>query len=512
MTNFNIYHVKINEFYRLYDDLILSLSGALADLGHVCSVKQNGFDPDAINILVGSTIFASRYHALPDRLEGRPYVVYQVEQLDEAHGLLSEWPEYWKLLQNALAIWDYSPSSTEFLMRKGLRNVYHVPPGFHRSLESFRPRQDPDIDVLFVGSPHERRQRLIEDLKSRGLVAVDLQAAFGEFRNRHISRSKIVLNVHAWDNLSALETVRISFLLANRSFVISEDGDHNPYGDGVVFAPYRDLGRLCAEYARQPAHIREQVAERGYLEIRKIDMITILRDTISQMDLSVPALRDPAPGYEIGAYYSQARLDLLNLVPPGARKILDIGCGGGHTGASIKQRQKCHVTGIEIVAAAALHASRLLDIAICGDAIQILPSLEDQAYDCVLMLDVLEHVEDSMALLRQAARKLTKAGVLVLCVPNVGHWSVIQGLLQGRWDYADQGILDRTHLRFFTLQSLRQLVQEAGLSIVSGTATRLNGGTPSDIVIEAARRSALPGQDVETNLHSYQFVLVCRTI
>ena len=512
MHRFHIYQVKINEFHRIYDDLVNAISQSLIDLGHICTVRHNVFLPDAINILVGSTIFASRYHGLPATLKGQPYVVYQLECLDERRGLLSEWPEYWELLQNARAIWDYSPAGTAFLKQKGLANVHYVPPAFHRSLEAFRPRQNPEIDVLFVGSPHPRRHRIIAALQERGLAVVNLEASFGEARNRHIARAKVVLNVHAWDDLPALETVRLSYLLANRVFVISEEGDHNPYENGVVYAPYDRLAETCAEYVRAPAEQRERVAEAGYLAVRKLDLVNILRATLDDMgDARLTGLTAGA-GWGTEPYYSQSRPGIVELVPSTARRVLDIGCAGGMVGAGIKQRQACHVTGIEIFAEAAMHAARLLDLAICGDAFAVLPSLPDRAYDCVLMLDVLEHVAETADMLRLAAGKLADDGVLILCVPNVAHWSVTQGLLQGRWDYAEQGILDRTHLRFFTLDSLRRALDEAGLRIVDRRSTLLGNAAPPPAVEDAYRRNAAAGASPDSDMQSYQFVLLCRKI
>ncbi|HVC54717.1 MAG TPA: class I SAM-dependent methyltransferase [Stellaceae bacterium] len=512
MPNFNIYHVKVNEFYRLYDDLILALSESLRDLGHSCTVKQNGFAADSINIILGSTIFASRYHSLATILQNRRYIVYQLECLDDRRGLLSEWPEYWEILQNAKVIWDYSPASTAYLKDKGIQNVYLVPPGFHRSLESFRPRQEPDIDVLFFGSPHERRQRIIDAIETLGFGVVNLQAKFGEARNRYIARSKIVLNIHAWDGLTPLETVRLSLLLANRAFVISEDSDHNPYDDGVVYGPYEELVDLCLKYLRGPASVREQVAAQGYLAVRKLDLVGILRTTLDAMGpAALPSLVSGA-GAGTDSYYSQSRHDILDVVPLHSTRLLDIGCAGGLVGASLKQRQACHVTGIEIFADAALQAARLLDLAICGDAFAVLPSLADGAYDCVLMLDVLEHVADTAGMLRLAAAKLSDDGVLVLCVPNVAHWSVVQGLLAGRWDYADQGILDRTHLRFFTLGSLHRAVEEAGLQVIDRRSTQLANAAPPAAIVEAFRRHATAGRNPEVDMQSYQFVLTCRKI
>lgn len=281
--HFNICHVRINEFYRLYDDLIRSLVGSLSDLGHTCTVEQNVFAAGAVNILVGSTVFASRHLALARALQGKPYIVYQLESLNENRGLLPEYPEYWPLLQNAAAIWDYSPAGAAYLRRKGLQRVAHVPPAFHRSLESFRPKPDPDIDVLFFGSPHERRQRIMQGLQDRGIGAVTLHGVFGEERNQHIARAKIVLNIHAWDDLNGLETVRLSLLLANRAFVISEEADHDPYGAGVVYASYEKLVDTCVEYLLGPQEVREQIAGNGYLAIRKLDLVGMLRVMLETM-------------------------------------------------------------------------------------------------------------------------------------------------------------------------------------------------------------------------------------
>ena len=281
--NFNIYHVRTNEFYRVYEDLIRALAASLTDLGHACTIKLNGFVPDAVNILVGSTIFAARHLGLAKALKGRPYIVYQLEALDDRHGLLSQWPEYWDLLQNASAIWDYSPFGTEYLKGKGLRQVYHLPPAFHRTLEVLRPRQNPDIDVLFFGSSHERRHRIITALQARGIGVVNLDAAFGARRNRYISRAKIVLNLHAWDDLNQLETVRLSFLLANRAFVISEASDHDPYQGGVIYAPYERLVDVCAEYLVKPLQAHQQIAETGYRAVRKLDLVSVLRPILENM-------------------------------------------------------------------------------------------------------------------------------------------------------------------------------------------------------------------------------------
>jgi 2-polyprenyl-3-methyl-5-hydroxy-6-metoxy-1,4-benzoquinol methylase len=246
--------------------------------------------------------------------------------------------------------------------------------------------------------------------------------------------------------------------------------------------------------------------------VRKLDLVETLQATLGRMGEAALAGLAAREGWGGDGYYAQPRQDVLGLVPAQARRILDIGCAGGLLGAGLKARQPCHVTGIDIVPEAVQQAAARLDLAICGDALAVLPTLPAGGYDCVLMLDVLEHVADTAGLLRLACERLADNGVLVLCVPNVGHWTVVQGLIEGRWDYADQGILDRTHLRFFTRASLRRAVEAAGLQVVDSRATRLAGATPPAALVEAFQRSAPVGRNVEADMNSYQFVLTCRKV
>ena len=504
--NFNIYHVCINQFHQIYDDLIAALRGSLIDLGHTCTVTKNQFVPGSVNILVGSTIFASKYDRLREKLAGKPYIVYQLEQLDDHVGLLPEWSEYWSLLRNATAIWDYSPAGVDYLRSKGMENVFHLPPGFHRDLETFRPCDKPDIDVLFIGSSHPRRDKITADLRGRGLKTVALSRAFAEVRTRHLSRARIVLNIHAWDDIRPLETVRLSYLLANRVFVISESADHNPYGGGVVYAPYDKLADACAHYAREPDAVRSRIAMEGYFAVRRIDLADLLRRLIEESNAATARAPTEAEG-GVG-YFNRSRQGMLEYVPTTARRVLDIGCGEGAFGGVLKRRQPCDVTGVEIWPPAAVKAARTLDTALCGNAFDILPTLPDEDFDCVTMLDVLEHVDDSIGLLKLAARKLKPDGRLIVSVPNVAHWSIIEGLMAGRWDYADEGILDRTHRRFFTLHSLKELFLDAGLRMVHLASTTLKGRTPDPGILETARRIAPRRRQIEANLHAYQYICV----
>lgn len=264
----------------MFEELAVSLAAALGDLGHSCSAGLNQVRPGAVNILLGATMFAARVMELPRHLAGQPYILYQLEQLDDRHGLLPEWPEYRELMAKAERIWDYSPSSSAWLGERGLATVTTLQPGYHPCLEVIPSLPRQDIDVMFVGTPHPRRQRVLDTLKRSGASVVHLNGVYGVQRNHMLARAKVVLNIHGWDGLSALETVRLSFLLANRRFVVSEKSDHDPYGGGVIFSRYDDLADTCLYHLRQSDDRRRAVAERGYQALRAQSMAEALRPLV----------------------------------------------------------------------------------------------------------------------------------------------------------------------------------------------------------------------------------------
>jgi 2-polyprenyl-3-methyl-5-hydroxy-6-metoxy-1,4-benzoquinol methylase len=169
------------------------------------------------------------------------------------------------------------------------------------------------------------------------------------------------------------------------------------------------------------------------------------------------------------SYYQNARPEIVNLVPNSATKILELGCGAGHTGAAVKCRQKAHVTGIEMEATAALVAAKCLDQVWQEDIDSFEFPWEEESFDCIIAGDILEHLRDPWRVLRHAYRLLTPNGVIVVSIPNVGFFDIIHSLLTGRFDYEDAGLLDRTHLRFFTRSTFTEALLKAGFTLLSAT-------------------------------------------
>jgi 2-polyprenyl-3-methyl-5-hydroxy-6-metoxy-1,4-benzoquinol methylase len=164
-------------------------------------------------------------------------------------------------------------------------------------------------------------------------------------------------------------------------------------------------------------------------------------------------------------YYVE-REEIAHLVPDSAHTILDIGCGTGSTGALLKaSRTDRTVSGIEIDERAARTAREVLDSVIVGDVQTMTIPFPHHSFDCLILADVLEHTVDPVAVLNNVAQFLTPGGTIVLSLPNIRHYSAIQRLISRGWKYEDSGVFDRTHLRFFSLSSMKELIQEAGFRI-----------------------------------------------
>ncbi len=150
------------------------------------------------------------------------------------------------------------------------------------------------------------------------------------------------------------------------------------------------------------------------------------------------------------------------------QRVLDVGCGIGLNGAAAR-RKGAHVTGIEWAPASAKQArARLHEVLIVdleSDA-AVARALAGRSFDLMLFGDVLEHLVQPGALIKRLLPYLEDGGHVIVSVPNVAAWPVRLGLLAGRFRYQASGILDETHLRFFTLQSAQQLLTDAGLQVM----------------------------------------------
>ncbi|KPL04541.1 MAG: hypothetical protein AMJ90_00390 [candidate division Zixibacteria bacterium SM23_73_2] len=166
-------------------------------------------------------------------------------------------------------------------------------------------------------------------------------------------------------------------------------------------------------------------------------------------------------------YYSHLRQDLIDMIEGQRNKILDIGCGKGITGSELKRIGKAkEVVGVEKFEPAALEAKLKLDKVIVGDIqTELLPYTEGY-FDYIILGDVLEHLLDPGDTLKKLKKYLSAKGFLIASIPNVSYWRILKDLIFfDKWEYVEEGILDKTHLRFFTKKSLIELFRESDLVI-----------------------------------------------
>lgn len=170
------------------------------------------------------------------------------------------------------------------------------------------------------------------------------------------------------------------------------------------------------------------------------------------------------------------------------------------------------IHGIELVPDVAAAAAEVLDHVHTGDAERVIDQLVQQhaQFDLVIVADVLEHMTDPWRVVRQARELLSNEGFIVASIPNVRHISIIAGLfLKGRWDYADAGILDRTHLRFFTRTSIRDMFQDSGFTIEQWTTSTV-GTNPKHRVAAQLAGLFLLNPSLGDDLVAMQYLFRCR--
>jgi len=215
------------------------------------------------------------------------------------------------------------------------------------------------------------------------------------------------------------------------------------------------------------------------------------------------ALQDAPPA---SGYYGNARPEMLEFIPATAHRLLDVGCSEGRFGAAVKSEMPgCEVWGVEPFADAAAEAARRLDKVINAGLAEAEASLPRGYFDVIVMNDVLEHIDYSEPALATAKRLLSPGGSLVLSLPNVRYFLNVRDLLFRKdWEYVEQGVLDRTHLRFFTQKSATRLLQDNGFEI-----TTVKGITRAHLKLHYRLLFAL-SRRLFADMPYLQFAFVCR--
>ena len=211
-------------------------------------------------------------------------------------------------------------------------------------------------------------------------------------------------------------------------------------------------------------------------------------------------------------YYTWARHEIIDLITheyDQKIKVLEVGCGMGATLAKIQYMwPEAEVFGIELVDSVAAVAANYLNV-IQGDIEKMEMPYQKFQFDYIIMADVIEHLYDPESAIKRLLPYLKKDGVFLFSIPNFMHVSAMLPLLQGKMEYQDAGILDYTHIRFFTLESIHKLLASCGL-IIDKLSCTLSGDmtTQEKEMLEALVK--IPGIASEEMFQVYQYIVKAR--
>lgn len=215
--------------------------------------------------------------------------------------------------------------------------------------------------------------------------------------------------------------------------------------------------------------------------------------------------------------YTTYRPDVCRLVPERARSILDLGCSDGSLGQALKSR--CagrEVRGVEFSESLAESAAEKLDqvaVANLDQARASLAAFSGQKFDCIIAADVLEHLVNPETLLKELHPLFFDGGALVVSLPNIRHHSSLYSIfIQGTFPRRSRGIFDDTHLRWFTLRDIKQMLDDTGYVIERVTCTLRVGDQGGGLLNKLAHRLLGPISDFHPirEFMAYQYVLRAR--
>lgn len=273
-TDYYIHQVIPEKYlhWRAFTEVVQSVQGALHDLGYNAPVLSTGDDTQGKGrpIVFGANL-------LDREINSSDKIIFNLEQITPNSPWLSD--AYISILK-ASEVWDYSDNNIAELAKLGV-TAKKCGIGYHPCLERITqlPESEKDIDVLHIGSINARRQKILDELRSKGLKVEAAFNVYGKERDALVARAKIVINIHYYDS-KVFEIVRCSYLMANKAYILSEFGadlemESLFYDDGMTFTHYDVLADKCM-HALKEINKRESIARKGYeifSEMKQSDML-----------------------------------------------------------------------------------------------------------------------------------------------------------------------------------------------------------------------------------------------
>lgn len=265
-NRFHIWVVSPPNFshVRVFDEIVLALRCGFKELGYLVPVHRGITPLNGPALVVAGNLLSM----IPPVKLQEGSIIYNLEQLYDGSMWLHK--AYTNVLKNH-KVWDYSFKNISKLASMGIHNVSHVLPGYVKELERF-PDVEEEYDVAFIGSINGRRSLILNEIESRGLKVLRKFNYYGKDRDLALAKSKIILNIHALE-AKVFEVVRVSYALANKKLVISENGyDHileRCFSDAIVWGQTDKIADLCVKYIKDDES-RRVIAERGRNIIRSM--------------------------------------------------------------------------------------------------------------------------------------------------------------------------------------------------------------------------------------------------
>ena len=168
----------------------------------------------------------------------------------------------------------------------------------------------------------------------------------------------------------------------------------------------------------------------------------------------------------------------IGQIPDGSA-VLDIGCATGFMGDYLKRKKDCRVVGVEIGREEAREALKVLDRVLVGDVEdgRTLNKITEK-FDVIIASAIIEHLKDPWRFLREIKKYLKKDGFIIVTTSNITHWATRMNMVRGKFEYQDYGVLDNTHLCFFTTHTFSQLLKDSGYKVDKFLIDPVGGGYP----------------------------------
>jgi SAM-dependent methyltransferase len=345
---------------------------------------------------------------------------------------------------------------------------------------------------------------------------LDLAARLARLRWRRAASADALVEFPAGAPAASVLPASESWVLVAEEAAIPLGPVPEPPAGGVAVGFTASLAPGCfahtlRELAGRP--VAAQGCEPVAVALRTADFPALGDETMEvifrQLLADAPSAGASFPVLILADPSDRERPEITRHLPAGPLRILDAGCGAGGLALARTRNPSWEVVGIERDAVLAARARERCSSLLEGDLIEILDRLASagERFDAVVLADVLEHLEEPIEALSRARRLVPEGGRLVVSVPNVGHLSVVRDLLLGRFDPVPSGLCDAGHLRWFTRESLREALEEAGWRVetLEGEA-----GAPAPEAEAFTRLAdAWPDADRES-LATYQWIATAR--